>query len=86
MTGYELRLWRKGLGWTQERAAEELDVSLRTYKRFEQPPLQPVSLTVERATRELTLRQMMPELQHLDRDAILARLRATLMPPVPGGQ
>jgi len=22
MTGYELRLWRKGMGWDQERAAE----------------------------------------------------------------
>lgn len=25
MLGYELRLWRKGCGWTQERAAEEFD-------------------------------------------------------------
>ncbi|EBA3736838.1 XRE family transcriptional regulator, partial [Salmonella enterica] len=24
MTGYELRLWRKGLGWSSDRAAEEL--------------------------------------------------------------
>lgn len=32
MLGYELRLWRKGCGWTQERAAEEFDVSLRTCK------------------------------------------------------
>ncbi len=32
MTGYELRLWRKGMGWDQERAAEELGKCLRTYK------------------------------------------------------
>ncbi|WON75548.1 helix-turn-helix transcriptional regulator [Serratia sp. UGAL515B_01] len=35
MTGFELRLWRRGLDWTQERAAEELGVSLRTYKSYE---------------------------------------------------
>ncbi len=35
MLGYELRLWRKGCGWTQERAAEEFDVSLRTYQMYE---------------------------------------------------
>lgn len=29
MTGYELRLWRKGLGWSRDRAAEELGVCLR---------------------------------------------------------
>nr|WP_261643083.1 helix-turn-helix transcriptional regulator [Erwinia mallotivora] len=40
MTGFELRLWRRGLGWTQERAAEELGLSLRTYKTYEKtsPP------------------------------------------------
>ncbi len=27
MLGYELRLWRKGCGWTQERAAEEFEGS-----------------------------------------------------------
>lgn len=30
MTGYELRLWRKGLGWSRDKAAEQLDISLRT--------------------------------------------------------
>lgn len=40
MTGFELRLWRRGLGWSQERAAEELGISLRTYKIYEKkaPP------------------------------------------------
>lgn len=32
MTGYELRLWRKGLGWSRDRAADELGVCLRSYK------------------------------------------------------
>lgn len=35
MTGFELRLWRRGFGWDQEKAAKELDISLRTYKRYE---------------------------------------------------
>lgn len=35
MDGFELRIWRRGMNWDQERAAEELGVSLRTYKRYE---------------------------------------------------
>lgn len=35
MTGFELRIWRRGMNWDQERAAEELGVSLRSYKRYE---------------------------------------------------
>lgn len=41
LTGFELRLWRRGCGWTQERAAEELGISLRSYIKYElcAPPL-----------------------------------------------
>lgn len=35
MTGFELRLWRKSLGWRRDRAAEELGVCLRSYKDYE---------------------------------------------------
>lgn len=35
MSGFELRIWRRGMNWDQERAAEELGVSLRSYKRYE---------------------------------------------------
>lgn len=35
MGGFELRVWRRGMNWSQERAAEELGVSLRSYKRYE---------------------------------------------------
>ncbi|WP_219933023.1 DNA-binding transcriptional regulator [Enterobacter sp. CGMCC 5087] len=38
MTGFELRIWRRGMGWDQERAAEELGVSVRSYKRYEKSP------------------------------------------------
>lgn len=40
MTGFELRLWRRGYDWSQERAAEELGISVRSYITYElnQPP------------------------------------------------
>ena len=33
MIGFELKPWQRGLNWDQERAAEELGVSTRSYKR-----------------------------------------------------
>lgn len=47
MTGFEFRIWRRGMNWTQERAAEELGISLRTYKVYEKgaPPLMAVLAT-----------------------------------------
>lgn len=35
MSGFELKVWRRGMNWTQERAAEELGVVLRTYQGWE---------------------------------------------------
>lgn len=35
MSGFELRVWRRGMNWTQERAAIELGVVLRTYQGWE---------------------------------------------------
>ncbi|ENA1737010.1 helix-turn-helix transcriptional regulator [Yersinia ruckeri] len=60
MTGYELRLWRKGMGWDQERAAEELGKCLRTYKAYEKSPA--IDRVVELATRALTLTSLLPAL------------------------
>lgn len=77
MRGYELRLWRKGCGWTQERAAEEFDVSLRTYQMYEKNKGE-IPLLVERATRELQLRFMLRELESLTREQILLRLQTLL--------
>lgn len=54
MTGFELRLWRRGFGWAQERAAEELDISLRSYKRYESR--KEIEKIVELATEALTAR------------------------------
>lgn len=76
MTGYELRLWRKGFRWDQERAAEELGVSVRTYKSYEKK-VGDVSKTVELATYALSLRSLYPELADpgLSPDAILQLLK-----------
>lgn len=58
MTGYELRLWRKGLGWSSDRAAEELDVSLRTYKDYEKAGN--LKRNIALATVTLTLKHQLP--------------------------
>ncbi len=47
-TGFELKLWRRGMNWDQERAAEELGVSVRTYKRYEKA--QNIAKLIELAT------------------------------------
>ncbi|HHM0825805.1 TPA: helix-turn-helix domain-containing protein, partial [Klebsiella pneumoniae] len=77
MLGYELRLWRKGCGWTQERAAEEFDVSLRTYQMYEKNQ-RDIPLLAERATRELQLRLMLREFESLTKEQILQRLQTLL--------
>lgn len=51
MTGFELRLWRRGLNWDQEKAAHELGISSRSYKRYEKSSF--VSRLVELASRTL---------------------------------
>lgn len=79
MTGYELRLWRKGCGWTQERAAEEFGVSLRTYQVYEKNTGH-IPLLAERATRELQLRAMLREFDGLTKTQILQRLQTLLTP------
>ncbi|MBY6260091.1 XRE family transcriptional regulator [Phytobacter diazotrophicus] len=58
MTGYELRLWRKGMNWSSDRAAEELGVSLRTWKDYENAA--EVKRCVELATVTLSLAAAIP--------------------------
>ncbi|MEG5552351.1 XRE family transcriptional regulator [Enterobacter wuhouensis] len=62
MTGYELRLWRKGMNWSSDRAAEELGVSLRTWKAYENS--EKVSRVVELATITLSLSAAIPTFEH----------------------
>lgn len=58
MTGYDLRLWRKGLGWSRDRAAEELGVCLRAYKDYENTDR--VKRAIELATVALALGDLLP--------------------------
>lgn len=58
MTGYELRLWRKALGWSRDKAAEELDISLRTYKDYENAARLKRSIAL--ATVTLSLQDQLP--------------------------
>lgn len=56
MNGFELKLWRKSMNWTQARAAEELGVVLRTYQGWEKRKEVPKVVTL--ATKGLSLSQM----------------------------
>ncbi|MEN4936417.1 helix-turn-helix transcriptional regulator [Pantoea agglomerans] len=83
MTAYELRLWRCGMGWTQERAAEELGVSFPTYKRMELkrngklPAVVPLS--VQYATATLTLRAMLEGFHQMNKTQVLTQLQQILV-------
>ena len=54
MSGFELRLWRRGMHWDQAQAAEALGVSLRSYKRYEK--LSKVTQLVALATFALSVK------------------------------
>lgn len=72
MNGFELKLWRIGMGWEQERAAEELGVSRRTYQYYEKKgPVQSIYL----ATFTLSLKAKYKDLHQLDREQILDILK-----------
>lgn len=62
MTGYELRLWRKGMNWSSDRAAEEVGVSLRTWKVYEKS--ETVARVVELATVTLSLAAAIPNFEN----------------------
>lgn len=71
MGGFELKLWRTGMEWTQERAAEELGVSLRCYQGWER---RGCSRLVELATQHLSLKALWPVVaSDLKKLSIIAR-------------
>lgn len=49
-----MRIWQRGMGWDQERAAEEMGVSLRSYKRYEKA--REVARLIELATYALSIK------------------------------
>lgn len=75
MTGWQLRLWRRGMLWSRDRAAEELGVSLRTYKDYENA--ESVKRSVAMATVTLSLINVMPALKsdQLSKDLLLQMLQ-----------
>lgn len=75
MTGFELRLWRRGMGWPQERAAKEFGISLATYKRYEKasPPQ-----VVDMAILALSFEGMVEDLSKLSKASIIARLQTVV--------
>ncbi|HBQ7493269.1 TPA: helix-turn-helix domain-containing protein [Klebsiella pneumoniae] len=72
MTGFELKLWRTGLGWTQEQAAKEFGISMRTYIRYEHgnPPR-----AIELAIQALSLAALLPEIDVLPAETLRQRVR-----------
>lgn len=72
MTGFELKLWRTGLDWTQERAAEEFGISMRTYIRYEQSkPPRAIVLAIQ----ALSLVAMLPDIETLPVETLRQRIR-----------
>lgn len=72
MTGYELKLWRRGCGWCQEIAAEQLGVTRKTYARYEK--LDEVPTVIELAAQALSLKIMLTELQVSTKEKIIHRI------------
>jgi transcriptional regulator with XRE-family HTH domain len=75
MTGWQLRIWRRNLLWSRDRAAEELGVSLRTYSHYENAKR--VKQSVAMATVTLSLINVMPALKsdQLSKDLLLKMLQ-----------
>lgn len=72
MTGFELKMWRKGLKWTQKQAADEFGISLRSYIRYENtsPPR-----VVQLAITALSLKSMLNDINCLDAELLRKRFR-----------
>lgn len=70
MTGWELRIWRKSMLWSREKAAREFGV---TQENAEQ-----VDVTVWRTTQALSVRDLLPHMQGMRKADIIRRLENEL--------
>lgn len=61
MTGWELRIWRKSMLWSREKAAREFGVTQRTWHAWENA--EQVDVTVWRTTQALSVRDLLPHMQ-----------------------
>ncbi|EOE6352366.1 hypothetical protein ACKO4B_004867 [Salmonella enterica subsp. enterica serovar Typhimurium] len=61
MTGWELRIWRKSMLWSREKAAREFGVTQRTWHAWENA--EQVDVTVWRTTQALSVRDLLPHMR-----------------------
>lgn len=76
MNGYELKIWRRGFGWCQEIAAEQLNMTTRTYQNYEKSESVPHIVIL--ATQALSLKMRYNEMQNKPKKEILRILKITL--------
>ncbi|EAC0266420.1 helix-turn-helix domain-containing protein [Salmonella enterica] len=76
MTGWELRLWRKGMCWSREKAAREFGVTLRTWHAWENA--EQVDVTVWRTTQALSVLDLLPLMPQMRKTDIITRLENEL--------
>ncbi|EAA8947137.1 XRE family transcriptional regulator [Salmonella enterica] len=79
MTGWELKLWRKSMCWSRERAARELGVSLRTWHTWENS--EQVDVIVGYATQAVSIRDLLPVMHKMRKKALITRLERLLEKP-----
>ncbi|EBY2669741.1 XRE family transcriptional regulator [Salmonella enterica subsp. enterica serovar Newport] len=72
MTGWELRLWRKVMCWSREKAAREFGVTLRTWHAWENA--EQVDITVWRTTQALSVLDLLPLMHRMRKTDIITRL------------
>lgn len=77
MTGFDLILWRRGLNWTQERAAAELGISRTSLVKYEDS--ETVPRTIQLATVALTLKAEWPTLKTMSKDRLLRQLKYVVL-------
>ncbi|EHU0116494.1 helix-turn-helix transcriptional regulator [Escherichia coli] len=76
MTGRELRIWRKSMLWSREKAAREFGVTQRTWHAWENA--EQVDVTVWRTTQALSVRDLLPHMQGMRKADIIRRLENEL--------
>lgn len=72
MTGWELRIWRKSMLWSREKAAREFGVTLRTWHAWENA--EQVDVTVLRTTQALSVMDLLPDIHRMTKSTIIRRL------------
>lgn len=78
MTGWELRIWRKSMLWSREKAAREFGVTQRTWHAWENA--EQVDVTVWRTTQALSVRDLLPHMQGMRKADIIRRLENDTYP------